>query len=168
MKEGEENRESFKFQKDERLHHRSLVETLFRKGKSFYEFPFRVSWRKLTEEELQKNFRNCVPAGIGKLQFMVTVPKKKRRHAVDRVLLRRRIREAYRLNRSPFKNKVAEDPSIGTLNLAVIYIHDQNLSYKAIEHGMISLLNKLSKKLDPDNETDSCHKQTSLSSPANK
>ncbi len=43
------------------------------------------------------------PADVGALQMLVTVPKKKRRRAVDRVLMRRRIREAYRINRRPLR-----------------------------------------------------------------
>lgn len=142
-------KENFGFTKDERLHHRSLVEGLFRKGRSFYEFPFRVTWRQLSGEQLQMNFRNVVPEGIGKLQMMVTVPKKKRRHAVDRVLMRRRIREAYRLNRLPFKAALQEVDSLRTFSLALVYVHDKNLPYNVVEEKMISLLDKLSKKLPP-------------------
>ena len=138
---------SLKFPKDARLHHRSLVEGLFRLGKSFYEFPFRVTWRVLTEEELRKNFRNTVPEGIGEIQMMVTVPKKKRRHAVDRVLMRRRIREAYRLNRRELMEKVSENLDISTLSLGIVYIHDKNLAYSVLEEKMKALLLKLCKQL---------------------
>ena len=137
----------FNFRKDERLHHRSLVEGLFRYGKSFYEFPFRVIWRVLTTEELSKNFRNVIPDGIGALQMMVTVPKKKRKKAVDRVLTRRRIREAYRLNRLTLKDKVEMTPEIGTLSVSIIYIHDKNLPYINIEEKMKILLDKLQNRI---------------------
>ena len=145
-----EEKRDLSFPKRERLHHRSLVEGLFRNGKSFYEFPFRVTWRIMSDEELGKNFRDHVPEGIDNLQMMVTVPKKKRRHAVDRVLMRRRIREAYRLNRLPLKHKIDKDSSIRTFSVGLVYIHNQNLSYGAIEEKMISLLEKLSKKINPD------------------
>ena len=135
------------FSKHERLHHRSLVEGLFRLGKSFYEFPFRVAWRTLSPSELQKNFRNQVPENVGNLQMMVTVPKKKRRKAVDRVLMRRRIREAYRLNRAQLKNRLKDIPEIGTLSLAIVYIHDKNLPYFVVEEKIKSLLEKLQVKL---------------------
>lgn len=134
---------SLKFSKEERLHHRSLVEGLFRTGKSFYEFPFRVSWRILSPEELQNNFRMNVPDGIGKLQVMITVPKKKRKKAVDRVLLRRRIKEAYRLNRNSFKETIVSNDNIGTFSVSLIYIHDQNLPFAIIEEKIKLLLPKL-------------------------
>ncbi|MCH5227044.1 MAG: ribonuclease P protein component [Muribaculaceae bacterium] len=138
-----EIKESYRFPKAERLHHRSLVEGLFRLGKSFYEFPFKVTWRKLSQAELEANFRNKLPADIGSLQMMVTVPKKKRHKATDRVLMRRRIREAYRLHRIPLRKELETETSHGTLSLALVYVHDKNLPYAMIEQKMIQLLDKL-------------------------
>ena len=143
-----EEKVCYRFKKESRLHHRSLVEGLFRIGKSFYEFPFRVSWRTLSEEELQKNFRSRVPDGIGKVQMMVTVPKKKRRKAVDRVLMRRRIREAYRLNRLSICTPVENREDIATLSIAFVYIHDKNLPYSAVEDKMKNAISKLRSKLN--------------------
>lgn len=147
MKGEESKKGDFRFPKEERLHHRSLVEGLFRSGKSFYEFPFRVSWRILSPEELHKNFRHNIPEGIGSTQMMVTVPKKKRRKAVDRVLMRRRIREAYRLNRLELRDTATHLPEVATLSLALVYIHDSNLPFAIIEEKMKSLLAKMIKRL---------------------
>lgn len=141
-----------RFPKEARLHHRSLVEGLFRLGKSFYEFPFRVTYRVMSPEDLRKNFRNNVPEGIGKVQMMVTVPKKKRKRAVDRVLMRRRIREAYRLNRSKIGETVERNTEIATLGIAMIYIHNENLNYGYIENKVKSLLSKIESKLNSDTD----------------
>lgn len=137
-----------KFPKEERLHHRSLVEGLFRSGKSFYEFPFRITWRIMSEEDLYKNFRNHVPEGIGILQMMVSVPKKKRRHAVDRVQMRRRIREAYRIGRLPLRHLIERTPSVRSLSIGFTYIHNQNLPYSTIEEKMRMVIEKVSKKIE--------------------
>lgn len=147
MREDVKDNRGFSFPKEERLHHRSLVEGLFRHGKSFYEFPFRVTWRILAEEELNKNFRNKVPRGIGKMQVMVTIPKKKRKHAVDRVQMRRRTREAYRLNRIYLRSLIEINPHIKTLSISLIYIHDKNLPYLIVEDKMKTLLDKLITKI---------------------
>ena len=133
--------------KEERLHHRSLVEGLFRKGRSFYEYPLRVIWRTMTPEEISSNFRSTVPEGIGRVQMMVTVPKKKRKRAVDRVLMRRRIREAYRLNRGLLKEKTEADERIRTLSIAFIYQHTDNMPYAAIEEKMKRVLEKLGRSI---------------------
>lgn len=135
------------FHKGERLRHRTLVESLFREGDSLYDFPLRLSWRVLTKEELEGSFRGEVPQLMDCLQMMVTVPKKKRRHAVDRVLMRRRIRESYRLNRNGLKDRVEKDESIRVLCLGFVYIHDKNLPYSSIEPKMRRLLGKMNKIL---------------------
>lgn len=139
--------ESFKFPKEERLHHRSLVEGLFREGKSFYEFPFRVTWRKLSDEEFHKNFRDNPPEAIGNVQVLITVPKKKRRKAVDRVLIRRRIREAYRLNRIPLRSAFEDIKGLRHLAIALVYIHDKNLDYRYLEEKIKIIIGKLQSKI---------------------
>lgn len=138
---------NFHFPKTARLHHRSLVEKLFREGKTFYEFPFRVTWNTLSEEELEKNFRNQVPPGIGSLQMLVTVPKKKRKRAVDRVKIRRRVREAYRLNRMNLSEAVENHPRIATMSIALIYIHNQDSEYSFVEEKIKLILAKLLSKI---------------------
>lgn len=142
-----QNDNSLGFPKKERLHHRTLVDGLFREGETFFEFPFRVTWRRLNPEQLQQSFRHGVPDGIGRLQMMVVVPKKKRKKAVNRVLLRRRVREAYRLNRLDFRKNVENNPAIATMGLALVYIHDKNLDYAYIEGKIKLILKKLTDKL---------------------
>lgn len=134
--------------KGEKLRHRSLVEPLFLEGENIYEFPLRLTWRILDADALSKSFRDCVPDRIDPLQMLITVPKKKRRHAVDRVLMRRRIREAYRLNRLALRDAVERNPNVRTLGMAIIYIHQENLPYAVIEKRMKSLFRKLAARLE--------------------
>lgn len=129
--------------KAEKLRHKRLVGDLFLHGNSLYDFPLRLSWRLIDEETLRSSFRAELPKSLGPVQMLITVPKKKRRHAVDRVLMRRRIREAYRLHRMPLKEYVVTLPSHGTLSMAFIYLSDTNLPYATIEKKMSRLLTKL-------------------------
>lgn len=124
------------------------MEGLYKYGKTFYEFPYRVTWRTMTREDLENNFRNNVPDTVGSLQMMVTVPKKKRRKAVDRVLLRRRIREAYRLNRKRLKEMAESKLDSGTLSIGFVYIHDKNLEYHTLEDKLKQALEKVQSKLE--------------------
>lgn len=154
MAETEEEKESGAqirntFHKSERLHHKILVDTLFEKGDKMFEYPFRMVWRTLTEQELKDSFKVRVPEGIGQIQMMVTVPKKKRRHAVDRVRMRRLTREAYRLQRHSLKAAAGRDENIRTLSIAFLYQADKNLPYQKIERKMGILLEKLRAKIEP-------------------
>ena len=72
-------------------------------------------------------------------RFLVSVPKKRIRHAVDRVTMRRRIREAYRLNRDIVPRDISVD-------IAFIYVADKLLPYSRIETSMRRLLASLAEK----------------------
>lgn len=142
--------------KSARLRHRTLVNTLFEKGKNVYVYPMRGAWRVLDEEELATSFRRSVPEGIGPVQLMVTVPKKKRRHAVDRVRMRRLIKEAFRKRRHRLVELAEGDEQWRTLSLALIYIADKNLDYQTIDRKMGLLFKKLTEALaDRNNKKES-------------
>lgn len=79
--------------------------------------------------------------------MMVTVPKKKRKRAVDRVLIRRRIREAFRLNSGGLKTRIESQPDIASLSLSLIYIHNENIPYSVIEEKMKCLLDRMESKI---------------------
>lgn len=86
----------FTFQKEERLSREKLIQELFDKGSSFYLFPFKVF--------VMPNPDQSYPFH----QVMISVSKRNFKRAVDRNLLKRRIREAYRLNKTllPVQNKL--------------------------------------------------------------
>lgn len=140
----------FTLRKAERLRHRTLVEQLFEHGESLYDFPLRLKWRILDSDSLAGAFRIPTSEKIGRMQMMITVPKKRRKRAVDRVLLRRRIREAYRLNRHILFDALDKRPDIASLEMAFIYIHDDNIDYQHIEKKMIRLLHKIESALLPE------------------
>lgn len=146
--------ERFTLRKSAKLRHRTLVQELFQKGRSVYSGPLRITFRALSEEELKGSFREAVPDLMGPVQFMITVPKKKRRHAVDRVLMRRRIREAFRLQWHSLKDMIQGDPAIRTLSLAIVYMDSTNADMNAISAAVGSVLSKVIKKLYPQPKGD--------------
>ncbi|WP_223833721.1 ribonuclease P protein component [Pedobacter riviphilus] len=77
----------YTFRKEERLCSRKHLDLLFKNGSSFLLYPFRISYLFVD-----------VPAHV-QAQVVINVPKKRYKRAVDRNLLKRRIREAYRLNK---------------------------------------------------------------------
>ncbi|MNK11420.1 ribonuclease P [compost metagenome] len=75
------------FNKEERLCSRKLLDLLFKNGSSFLLYPFRVSYMYVPVE-------HEFPA-----QIVINVAKKRYKRAVDRNLIKRRSREAYRLQK---------------------------------------------------------------------
>lgn len=140
-----------KLPKSARLHHRSLQEKLFLEGNKLHEYPLKLIWRALSEEDLERNFRASVPNLIGPLQVLVSVPKKKRRRAVDRVLMRRRIREAFRRGRGPLLDVIAALPEVRTVSVGLVYMKESNVKYAEISGKLEKLLEKLGNKLKEQN-----------------
>lgn len=150
-----------KLPKSGRLHHRSLQERLFTEGSKLHEYPLKLVWNSLTLDELGKNFRDRIPDLIGPVQILVSVPKKKRRKAVDRVLMRRRIREAFRLNRGPLIETVDAIPELRTLSVGIVYMKEANAPYAVVEEKIRALVARLAEKVsekyrkeDDDSEKD--------------
>lgn len=73
------------------------------------------------------------------IQFLISVPKKRLRHAVDRVLMRRRIREAFRLHKSQYPI-----PDGLRVDLAFVYVGNGLTNYQVISKSMIRLLTAMS------------------------
>jgi ribonuclease P protein component len=76
----------FSFKKPERLSSKKDIETLFKENKSITVYPLRLAFRK--SEFTETGF----PARV-----LISAPKRNFKKAVDRNLLKRRIRESYRL-----------------------------------------------------------------------
>ncbi len=78
-------------------------------------------------------------------KFLISVPKKRMRHAVDRVLLRRRIREAYRLNRHLM-------PADLPVDIAFTYIGKGVTPYTLIHKAMTRLLPRIPEQPHDENK----------------
>ncbi len=141
------HRKRLTLRKSAKLRHRTLVQGVFDKGKSVYSGPLRFTFRTLNEQELANSFKVAIPDKIGPLQVMITVPKKKRRHAVDRVLMRRRIREAFRLQCGKLWTLVKDDPTIRTLSIAIVYTQSVNTPMSDISPAVDSAIAKITKKV---------------------
>lgn len=75
------------FNKEERLCSRKLLDLLFKNGSSFLLYPYRISYLFVSAE-------HQFP-----VQVVINVAKKRYKKAVDRNLIKRRSREAYRLQK---------------------------------------------------------------------
>jgi ribonuclease P protein component len=118
------------FHKNERLCSKKHIDTLFEKGQTLSAYPIKLIWLGSKNENRQ-------------VQAMFVVPKKKFKHANDRNTLKRRMREAYRLQKGEFYL------SIGScqLDLAILYYANKSEEYDTISKAMAKLLNNLTKQI---------------------
>ncbi|PKP42891.1 MAG: ribonuclease P protein component [Bacteroidetes bacterium HGW-Bacteroidetes-12] len=128
----------FNFSKKEKLKSIKDIEQLFKKGKSIHQHPFRLTY-------LEKKEKNGVSVNFG-----VSVPKKKIKLAVNRNLIKRRIREAYRLNNHLLKEALQKLDK--ELNVMVIYNSEQILSYSEIEGKIKVILCRLTESCEVDSK----------------
>ncbi len=120
-----------KYSKQEKLKSKKAIDHLFKQGKSINAFPIRVIYvKKQTPKEA------CINTGV-------TVSKKNIRLAVDRNLIKRRMREAYRLNNQKLKVHLKETDA--ELNIMFIYSAKEILPYALIESKIKVLLTRLTK-----------------------
>lgn len=123
----------YTFKKGERLRKKTYIESLFEANKSFLCYPLKFFYREI--EEVQ-----TVP-----VQVLIVVPKKKLRKAVDRNLIKRRIRETYRIRKETIIDKIQSKRKL--LLLGVMYLSDKKIDYKQIDNVMEKGIEKLREKL---------------------
>ena len=111
------------FKKSERLSDKKNIEELFKNGSYFYLYPLKV----VVLPSLHSNTH----------QVLFSVPKKSFKRAVDRNLLKRRMREAYRLH----KHLLLTEPNV--LSIAYIYTSKEVVNYQTIAHQIKESLNRL-------------------------
>ena len=124
----------YTFKKEERLCNKKLIDELFRNGSSFLCYPFKASWQ-LTQMPQQ------YPA-----QVLLSVSKKRFKRAVDRNLIKRRMREAYRLHKFQhlYNLLIGIDKKIV---LSLGYIGKDIVPYAVAERKMLKLLMQLNKEI---------------------
>lgn len=116
------------FSKLERLHRKKDIQDVFVSGFSFSAYPLRIFYRIQNIDDLHK--------------IVISVPKRNIPRAVDRNTIKRRIREAYRVN----KEYLAAH-KIPSLHIAVLYTSKEISTFKLIEDKVILSLHKIIKNV---------------------
>lgn len=122
--------------KMERLKSRKQIELLFSGGKKFSITPFRVHYLFNT-------------SASPPLQFGVGASNKNFKKAVDRNKIKRRVREAYRLQKTFLEQKLKEKKC--QLSMFVIYTGKEMPDYKEVFIQLNKILEKLGHLIDPAN-----------------
>jgi ribonuclease P protein component len=123
---------SHTFRKTERLSSKKDIQELFKNGSSFYLYPFKVI---------------CLQNSTSKAhQLLFSVPKRNFKRAVDRNLLKRRMREAYRLH----KHLLHTESQV--LSIAYIYTSREIVSYEVVASALEQSLIRINKYVEKNRD----------------
>ena len=117
----------FTLPRNERLRSLSAVRRLLAEGRSGFVYPFLYVF--ISEP--------CQTEDFG---VLFSVPKRMHKRAVRRNLLRRRAKEAYRLNKHILHAACAEGR---TLHLALVYSSKDIAAYKTVDHAIGKILQEV-------------------------
>ena len=112
----------FTFKKNERLCSLKAIDELYTSGQNFYTPVFKVIYKLQSE------------AFTPPCKIVFSVPKRSFKRAVDRNLIKRRIREAYRNNKHNVYTHLTESKTY--LHVLFIYTSKKILSYEEITSGV--------------------------------
>ena len=123
------------FQKKERVVSQKLIDELFDGGHShsMAAFPLRVIFMHTEHQE-----------GQAPVQVLISVPKMRFHHAVDRNRVKRQIREAYRHQKHLLVDKMAPSQM---LVVAFVWLSDQLLPSAEVDSKVKNLLERIAHKL---------------------
>ena len=117
------------FDKNAKLKSKKAIESLFSEGQSYVSHPIRIVFTAEAAEQYE-------------MKVGVSVAKKRFKHAVDRNLLKRRIREAYRLNQH------LVDLPEHSVDALFIYTSSKIKDFEVINQSMKEILQKLHTKVN--------------------
>ena len=120
---------SHRFRKEERLSKEKDIQELFKKGSSFYLYPFKVL--------VLSNPNQAHPVH----QVIISVSVRNFKRAVDRNLIKRRTREAYRLNKEGV-------PGSKKLLIAYIYTAKEILTFGQIQEKLVKAFNRFDQHVE--------------------
>ncbi len=120
------------FKKKERLCLKKQVGQLFETGKALMAYPARVQYLLV----------DAVDDAPCKILF--SVPKKRFKRAVKRNLIRRKMKEAWRLNKQLLYPHVPEGQQ---LLIALIYLDKAVLPYPSVLKGILKAIDKLTETM---------------------
>jgi ribonuclease P protein component len=118
---------NYRLPKSERLHAEKLIKELFNEGSSFFLYPFKVLFLRKIDLAGQTN------------QVLFSVSKKKIKKANGRNFIKRRLKEAYRLNKAILTQE-------GIL-IGFIFVGKAEMSFAEIQPKMIQVLSRLNQEL---------------------
>ena len=147
------------FKRNERLKSEKIITQLFRKGgDSFACYPLRLVYAEITPmSDLGFGMSAATPPTSqipnptleSPIEFALSVPKKAFKRAVDRNVLRRRVREAYRLHKIELYKFLKNNTLHSNKRFAfmVLYTAKEEMPYAEIEKGIKKMIRKFKEEM---------------------
>ena len=123
----------YSFKKEEKLSSKKLTQELFSKGSSFYSYPFVI---RFLQSPVEKQNQHAL---------LISVSKRNFKHAVTRNVIKRRVREAYRLNKHLLKPLIEKGQ---ILNIGLVFTAKKELNFDLIENKLNLVLKRLIKEAE--------------------
>mgnify|MGYP000707244516 FL=1 len=120
------------FSKEEKLKSRKQIALLFEKGDSIKQFPIRIKYLKLSDLGIPP-----------KIAF--SVPKRNFKLAVDRIRIKRLLRESYRKNKETLYHGLS-----GEYILMILFIDKMEWNQQDLHDKLSTGLQKLKDRLEAD------------------
>ena len=124
------------FKKSERLCGHTLFALLFRDGRNFTSYPFRITWLLIPRQTTTNS----------PVRVAFVVPKRNFKKASQRNRIRRRMKEAYRLNKRLYFNSIPA--SAHDLIFTCVYTGREEAQYPEILSKIIVTLQKLEREIN--------------------
>ena len=121
----------FRFNKEEKLKSKKLIELLFTEGKSISTYPLKLVYIKAGHN------------GKYPIQASVSVSKRKLKNATDRNRIKRLIREIYRKHKHLVYDQLEEK-----YIFMFLYLDENEHKYVVLEGKMINLMKKFIERLE--------------------
>ena len=133
---------SYTLPRSERLRSLKAIRRMFGEGHSGFTYPFRYVW--IATEPCGEGVEPQQGSERG-VEVMFSVPKKFHKRANKRNLLKRRTREAYRLNREQLCERLQQSGK--TITMAFIYSAKEIHTYKTVEYAVQRILAQICERL---------------------
>jgi len=134
LQEEDNHKKKYSFPKSERLCSKKAIEELLELNSTLFVHPLKCYFQF-----------SPIQNGDNSNQILFTIPKRNFKKAVDRNKIKRRLKEAFRLNKFELLNDSTLQKS-RKVRILIVYIGKEIESFSLLQSSLVGLLEKISSK----------------------